>query len=70
MRQPNNLRNRYRRMVEAVTAYGWHAPSFRLWVRRGMAHPDAYSAQPHHANYTVALTKAVRRQGRTRSPLL
>lgn len=44
VREPNNRRNRYRRKVAAVRAYGWAAPTFREWLRG--APPDSYTAGP------------------------
>lgn len=40
--EPNNARNRYRRKVAAVRAYGWSAPTFREWLRG--AQKDSYTA--------------------------
>jgi hypothetical protein len=53
MRDPNNTRNRYRRMCEARRAYGFTVPTLREWIRG--ARPDSYSALPHHLNFTVRI---------------
>ena len=42
MRDPNNTRNRWRRYVETVRAYGWPASPFRAWLRA--AGPDSYKS--------------------------
>lgn len=57
-RDPNNLRNRWRRMRDAYAAYGWPRCSFREWYRYGVAEPTAYSAGPHHLNFNITLRNA------------
>jgi hypothetical protein len=55
MKDPNNLRNRYRRAMDARRAYGWQIKPFRCCVRYLQDHPNSYAAEPHHANYAVNL---------------
>lgn len=58
MIQPNNLRNRWRRMRDAHEAYGFSRQSFREWYKHGLANGNSYSAEPHHANVKVTLRSA------------
>lgn len=44
VREPDNVRNRWRRCRNARQAYGWSPPTFRAWLRG--AAPDSYSAGP------------------------
>lgn len=56
MKQPNNLRNRYRRYREAHRAYRFCPLRFRDWA--STAAPDSYSAKPGQPDEIVALTRA------------
>jgi hypothetical protein len=58
MIQPNNLRNRYRRMVAAHKACQWRTGPFRDWALYLSRNPDSYSAEPRHANYTAPLYRS------------
>jgi hypothetical protein len=45
MVEPNNLRNRYRRMISYHRGYGWAAlTTFREWVNFNKTSPHSYSA--------------------------
>lgn len=57
MKDPNNVRNRWRRYRSARRAYGFTFLSFREWAAWGSANPKAYSAEPHHANFRVSLQR-------------
>lgn len=49
-REPNNLRNRWRRMVLTQIGYRWNTRSFRDWARYGAANPTAYEDVPKHSS--------------------
>jgi hypothetical protein len=53
MKQPNNVRNRWRRYREAMRGYQWTATPFRKWARHSA--PDSYAAIPGQPNETVKL---------------
>lgn len=46
LREPNNLRERYRRYKAARIAYGFTYGSFREWALYGKQNPLAYSIYP------------------------
>lgn len=56
MIEPNNLRNRWRRMRDAHEAYGWTRIPFRKWLN--YADAESYRAEPHHLNFKVTLRGA------------
>lgn len=56
MKQPNNLRNRYRRMRNARRAYGFTFFAFRTWIK--VAAPDSYAAKPGQPDEDTGLEKA------------
>lgn len=64
MIEPNNLRNRYRRMAAARISYGFSVPSLRLWV--ATASPDSYSTFPGARDEPVRLVRARRSVGKGR----
>jgi hypothetical protein len=53
MRDPNNIRNRWRRYKAACRAYNFRTLPFRDWAKMWGNNPKAYSAEPHHADYHV-----------------
>ncbi len=60
LKEPNNLRNRYRRMHAAHVGYGWAAlTTFREWVNFISDTPEhkatSYSAPPHPKNDPVTI---------------
>lgn len=52
-KEPNNLRNRWRRYAAAMRGYGWCTLGIRGF-HKGYG-PNAYSADPWHANFDVQL---------------
>ncbi len=56
-RDPNNLRNRYRRAMAAHASYGWYCHTFRDWINSLIDKHGAYSADTYHANFQVAFLK-------------
>jgi hypothetical protein len=55
MKDPNNIRNRYRRMKAARDAYGFDTFKFRDIARYLSENKKSYSAEPHHRNYNVLI---------------
>lgn len=56
MKQPNNLRNRWRRYSQTRRAYGFAFLPFRRWARGAGQHSEAYGTQPGFLDEPVALT--------------
>lgn len=69
VRDPNNLRNRYRRMRRAWHFYGWvSAPALRDWAR--YARPDSYAAPPRQEKFGELLLRALKRKAEPRASLV
>jgi hypothetical protein len=51
MKDPNNVRNRWRRMKEARDAYGFYTCEFKDMAKYLTENPRCYSAEHHHRNY-------------------
>jgi hypothetical protein len=55
MKDPNNVRNRWRRMKESRDAYGFYTCKFRDIARYLSENKNYYSAEPHNRNYNVLI---------------
>ena len=58
-KDPNNIRNRYRRAMATHNSYGWSPCTFREWIRLCHDVKTAYSVGPHYLNFSVCFLKAM-----------
>ncbi len=47
---PNSVRNRTRRRLDAYRAYGWNPPALRDELRYMADNPQSYRVEPHHVD--------------------
>lgn len=57
MKQPNNIRNRWRRYREARIAYDFTHLPFRQWAVLHGQRPEAYAAKTGDLNEPVSLIR-------------
>lgn len=61
MKQPNNIRNRWRRYRDTRRAYGWGYLPFRQWAKGWGQNPESYSTRPGNLDEPVSLEGARRK---------